>query len=891
MTYQSRRIWAAAGIILALLFVSPAPAQDPSARDEWQALNRQVMEAYHAGEYARGADLAERAYEVAVDAFGETHPDTLGSLNNMAFLYSRQGRYGEAEPLYARALELSRQTLGETHPQTLGSLNNMAGLYSRQGRYGEAEPLFARALELRRQTLGETHPDTLQSLNNMASLYSRQGRYGEAEPLYARALELSRQTLGETHPDTLISLNNMAFLYYNQGRYGEAEPLYARALEVRRQTLGETHPDTLTSLNNMAVLYRRQGRYEEAEPLYARALELRRQTLGETHPDTLQSLNNTALLYSRRGRYGEAEPLLARALELRRQTLGRAHPDTLLAHLNTAVNLAAQARPAEAARLLSAMEGPLLDWLGAEIYSTDSTAVARQLVASQRSYLSVALSLAIAHPDQERAHETAASALLRFKGLQAEEEAVIARLVRRGRDPQAGALAVEIRELRATLAKAFHGGVGPQQVEALTQALDTKERALGRLSRDYRDQLKVREANLTDLQGALEGGAVLVEFSRYQLVDFQKWTLGANRWAAVVVQGYDRVEAIDLGPVAGTDDLVGPLIAGGADAQDAGRALYDRLIAPLGLGPDDRVVIAPDGLLHLVPFHRLVMPDGRYWAETATLRQVQSGRDLLRPRHDRPATGLLAIGGVDFDGAPLQVASAKGAARSAGSDPLAGEVERSRAAAAEMLRGGFAKLPGSAREVDEIQALYRVARPAEPLDVWKRSEASEARLLAQTRPPRVLHLATHGFYRAATGAADRPMLLAGIALAGANQALSEAGEDGILYALEAQSLNLEGTELVVLSACETAQGVIGHGEGIYGLVRALRTAGARNVLVTLRTVGDRSAAAFMKTFYTRWLSQPSGRSDPARALEDTRRHYIANDPDFDWTPFVMVGAG
>ena len=136
------------------------------------------------------------------------------------------------------------------------------------------------------------------------------------------------------------------------------------------------------------------------------------------------------------------------------------------------------------------------------------------------------------------------------------------------------------------------------------------------------------------------------------------------------------------------------------------------------------------------------------------------------------------------------------------------------------------------------------------------AEAGEARLAGHVPPPRVLHLATHGFYRAAANAAARPMLLAGVALAGANRALTTPGEDGILYALEAQDLNLEGTELVVLSACETAQGVVGHGEGVYGLVRALRTAGAQNVLVTLRPIGDKATVEFMRIFYSRWLSQP-----------------------------------
>ena len=100
--------------------------------------------------------------------------------------------------------------------------------------------------------------------------------------------------------------------------------------------------------------------------------------------------------------------------------------------------------------------------------------------------------------------------------------------------------------------------------------------------------------------------------------------------------------------------------------------------------------------------------------------------------------------------------------------------------------------------------MYRRARRDEPVEVWTKAQAGEARLKALARPPRVLHLATHGFYRAPSTPQDRPLLLAGVALAGANRALEDAGQDGVLHAIEAQDLDLEGTELVVLSACETA---------------------------------------------------------------------------------------
>ena len=178
------------------------------------------------------------------------------------------------------------------------------------------------------------------------------------------------------------------------------------------------------------------------------------------------------------------------------------------------------------------------------------------------------------------------------------------------------------------------------------------------------------------------------------------------------------------------------------------------------------------------------------------------------------------------------------------------------------------------------------------MEVWEGADASEARLRAREGPPRVLHLATYGFYRPAGAPPDQPML-SGVALAGANRALHNTGRDGVLHDVETQNLDLEGTELVVLSACETAQGRIDHGEGVSGLVRALRTAGARYALLAPRPVSDAGAADFMGRFYRHWLGQ--GRSDPAAAFRAAQLEAMgaasagASRRDQIWAHFVLVG--
>jgi CHAT domain-containing protein len=262
---------------------------------------------------------------------------------------------------------------------------------------------------------------------------------------------------------------------------------------------------------------------------------------------------------------------------------------------------------------------------------------------------------------------------------------------------------------------------------------------------------------------------------------------------------------------------------------------------------------------------------------------LQTARDLLRSNPDNLAQGLLAVGGIDFGAVPIDTAQQDS------SFFVAAGLDRSRAitSAATTFRDGFAQLPASADEAKDITEWYRLLRPNEPVEMWSGANASKGRLMALRVPPRVLHLATHGFYR--PNESREPMLLSGIALAGANLELAGAGTDGILFALEAEGLNLDGTELVVLSACDTAQGSLDYSEGVFGLARALRTAGARNVLVTLWKLNDGEAHDFMVDFYKNWLAQ--SRSDPAKALRDTQLSWMKQDNRRNprtWAPYVLI---
>jgi CHAT domain-containing protein len=389
----------------------------------------------------------------------------------------------------------------------------------------------------------------------------------------------------------------------------------------------------------------------------------------------------------------------------------------------------------------------------------------------------------------------------------------------------------------------------------------------------------VQTANLGDVQASLPAGAVLIEFRQFRQVDFRTGKLGEPRFAALLLSGFDEPVVADLGPVSELH-LQGTVVS-----DETAGVLYQKLFAAFEqkLAAATAVYIAPDGILNLVPFAQLKLADGRrYWGERQEVHLLQTGRDLLRPDPDRPARGLLALGGIDFGAAAVKAKTSDSIFLATGSDH-AGAITR----AAGTFRDGFAQLPASGDEANKVKEWYQRMRRDEPAEVWSGADASKTRLMALKSPPRVLHLATHGFYL--PGESREPMLLSGIALAGANRELASTGTDGILFALEAQGLNLDGTELVVLSACDTAQGSVDYSEGVFGLARALRTAGARNVMVTLWKLNDGEARDFMIAFYKTWLSQV--RSDPAKALRETQLSWLKEDAKRDprmWAPYVLV---
>ncbi len=738
--------------------------------------------------YREAEPLFKRALATNERVLGPEHPNTLQSVNNLAELFKSQGRYEEVEPLHKRALAARERVLGPEHPDTLISVDNLAGLFQAQGRYGEAEPLIKRALATNERVLGREHPDTLISVDNLAGLYEAQGRYGEAEPLLFRALAARERVLGAEHPATLESVNHLAGLYHTLGLYESAEPLYKRALAARENVLGPEHSDTLISVDNLAALYRSQGRYREAEPLHKHALATNERVLGPKHPNTLKSINNLALLYQAQGRYEESEPLYKRALAASEQVLGRDHPFTSTTQLNLAFTLINQRKFDKALHELRRLDTQLRAFMGLQLATTEKQRVKRQLLATQSTLQDVVFTLAVRHPMRDTVR-LAADIILRWKRLAGEEEAVVARLARTSQDRRVVDLAQKTRVARARLSHLVNlpepngAAIASQRVE-----LEGLETMLAQLSRNFRRQVASRSIKWQSVQRALTPGSALLELRAYRPVNFKSGELGDHHWVALLIPADlgdgAALRVVDLGPVANSLHALAALRSDEAStARGVGLAptkapaldAYANLFGKLdtALAGYETLYIAPDGHLDLVAFARMLLPDGRYWIERQELRQVRSGRDLLPNPTASEATGMVVFGGIDYERF-IDTEEAYRSERSeaaAHGQSLSADVQLALNHRRRAEYGNFAKLKHTASEARTVARYYRdyYSRKAQ---VHIGVAASEARLKNLTPPPRVLHLATHGFFLEGRRAhTERPLTLAGLAFAGANRGL------------------------------------------------------------------------------------------------------------------------
>jgi CHAT domain-containing protein/Tfp pilus assembly protein PilF len=877
-------------------------AHGPNHVEVAQSLNNLAV-LYHAqGKYEQAEQSYGRALSIRETVLGKEHVAVADTLNDLANLHVSLVKYGQAEPLYQRSLQIYQQTYGQEHPTVAQALNNLAILYVYQGKYAEAEPLYQRALKIYETVNGSNHPDVANALNNLALLYNAQGRFAAAEAMHQRSLKTREAAFGTNHPAVAQSLFNLANLYGQQEKYAEAEPLHLRSLQIRELVHGKDHFEVADSLNGLANLYLAQGLADKAEPLYARGIKISEAVFGKNHPVVAHSLQGQAMIAIVRDQFEPAEELLQRAIEILRARLGKDHPETASAVYRLAALYGRQQRNADAVRMceraLRSLHRHTVTVLPVLSEREQLDYLEMYFGSTLRSSLSLALTDSVRDENRMRM----ASWLLNGKALAMESLAERLILARDNTSKEASNALAELEDVRRQLARLTlgDGGADRGRLEALRQREERLEASLHGF--DTRSQRDDPWFEIDELRQKLPAKGVLVDIVRIDVTNFQAKSKETEklpaRYIALLTTRLADVQIVDLGPA---DAIEKAIHAARQELSEAPQRINEQgepqaeeelrqpmeALARLVLHPllphianAEQWIISPDSNLWLVPWAALPLTDGRFAIEGHRIQFVVSGRDLiLNPlKLDRKPSAPLVLADPDFDLNLPQRALASNETRSLANGLKLGQVRR---------------LPGTATEAEALAPkLERFAGVAPRVFTDEKAQTSVFR---STRAPQVVVLATHGFFLPDQEKnVDNPLLRCGLLLAGCNRA-PLAGEDqdtGVLTGLEIVGIDLRGTELVVLSACETGLGDVRNGEGVAGLRQAFQLAGAESVVASLWQVPDRATALLMVAFFE---NLAAGRSK-ADAMREAQLAMIQSSRDksgvahpFFWAAFTVTG--
>ncbi|MBM4259562.1 MAG: CHAT domain-containing protein [Deltaproteobacteria bacterium] len=916
-------------------------------------LRDQMIKLFEQGQYAQAAQIGDRLLVQIEKDVGLDNDAGAKFLDFQGEIHIKLGKYIEAIAFLERAVAIRQKILGAGHWETALSMNNLGFAHFAAGQPETALPLLQQAAAIVEKTKGPDHPHLARILSDLGLVWGSLVDFDKALTTLWRALAIKEKALGSEDPALAAILNNIASTLVlrihktdraakdTEQEINQAISLVERAVRIREKALGPEHPDTALLLSHLGQTYMsaKTEYFEKGVELLRKALAIQEKYLGPNHLQTLmtrEALTPPLTL--------EALPRLQQILERLEQTMGHNHPDTIITRGKVASLYKNKARVDKRKEDYQHAFQLFLQNVHAEEPRLQQTLnilpenQKRKLIESTINNYHVTLwRIRQALKDDQDAVREGFQLVLFRKGLVLDLQSQTQQIVMANLKGEALKSWHRLNQYRSELARALLNTQQSQDIStkdprtALQAAIEQEESFLAQYSSTMTQTIAAWKVTVAEIAQRLSQDSALIEFVR--VWDYSKSWWGRSimeldfltYYVAFVLTSDNHVTMVDLGRI---DYKVEPhFIADNLTFQrdlkdhtvktdEELERLYDVILRPLipALRGRKRLIISPDGNLNKVPFVALRTPKGRYLIEDMTVSYVTSGRDLLRGESEaKPTTDLLLVANPAFDNQ---------------------EVLRTVTNPEEALRAGdygehFTPLPGTAQEAQIIPTLI-IGKQV----VLQEEEATESAVRA-SQAAKVLHLATHGFFlkdddlaseplfmpqtistrfergkggvagvatpRRGPESAINPMIRSGLALAGANHAKDiKTGDDGILTALEVTGMNLSGTDLVVLSACETGVGDVQVGEGIYGLRRAFVMAGAKNLVMSLWAVNDKITLQQMEEFYRGYTAGES----PAVALRNAQLKSIATlreqtkaqlgepiAPVRLWAPFIVQQTG
>ena len=861
------------------------PATPESAKPAGKSTNQAIV----------GADAVAQAREALrkadADHPGNT-PEVAKALDNLISQIIDSGTSdAETLALTMRQVMVQEAIAGPRSKAYVTALDTEADVMVGLNRSPDARVIAEQALEIGQKQFPDAQ-ETASAANALGRVCALLGDFPCAVKAHGVSVDLARKIGGENSEDLMAALNNMGAMKSRMGDADGAIKAQEEALAIAYKL--SPHDDHIGVIeNNLGSNYMKARNFDKAAEHLNRAVEMLSRLYGPESQRLMQVNRNMAKLYTLTGQF----PLAWKTFEFSLKNNFEQIDAHAANHAAFAQSLAQGGNPQRAIE-----EGLTSARMSREIFVLQArTLPERQALAYDATRphgLDTSISVLLKHP--ELPNSDIYQEVVRSRALVADEMARRQKNLNATNDPEVARLLTDLNQARIDLLAAEHmpssKGGDEERVQAANARMEGIERALAERSAAMRSDERIYQVTLDDLRHNLPAGSVLISYVRYQQRAVDKLDPSeaeASSYVAFVLRpGSSAIHVFNLGDASSLDNLVLKARAfanmqahsdglgstrNERSYREVALAIRQRIWDPLKaeIGNARLALVVADGTLNLIPFAGL--PDGKgYLVERGTvIHTLSSERDLV-PTEPRPRKlGLFAIGSPSFelseDRAP--VSTLRGATPSC---DAFNQIQ-------------FQPLPGTAVEVSDIGSSWRRWNGAEPSQLVTGDDATLSRFLEDAAHSRVLHVATHAFLLEKSCGSGNPLLHSGLVFAGG----SHGGAQSILTAQQIASLDLGGVDWAVLSACNTGNGELHDGEGVLGLQRAFRVAGAHSVIMTLWPVDDEAARKFMHELYSERLGNHASTADAvwlsARKVLLQRRAAGVSTHPWYWAGFVGSG--
>lgn len=858
----------------------------------------------HSSQYARSIELqgricmekdeyetAENFLKTAQNIYEKENPKSLTIATNLVYqgqLYSNQGYYTAAEALFRKARFIfHKQTDVPTEHRAM-LLLGMGELYTKLHNYKKAVDIFNELIYLSQKAYGKEHPYIAKSDFYLGSIFLETGYGKNAKPHVFAAHESFSNYYGQRHSKTLLAKSLLAKYYTFTQQNDKADSLYKLILEQLEFNSEEKHIVNSKIEAGLASHYYRLGTYDEAIDLHKRSLDVIKEFLENSHPFYIQTINDLSFLYWASGKNHLAENYFERSTTNYINQFNRYFA------------------------FLSEQEK-------SHFYHD-----IRLFFDKYNSYI-------ISHlKDNPDLTKNMYNNQLATKALLFHTSQGIRKQVMQTNDPKLQEKHKNWIRMKDHLSKLYKlvEEDGSEENEQLLDSLEEKANSIEKeislrieLNKTKGENV-LQEYKWDDIQKSLAADEASVEIIRVQ--EFEpnyggKFNQEIYYVALIITKNTKKRPAIIV--LKNGKDLEGKLlryyrnsIQYNMDDKLSYLHFWEPIKASKHLQNINKIYISCDGVFNQININTLIHPETyKTVFEEQDIHLVSNTKDIVRLKTITEKTNgkTILMGYPDY-----YHSQKKGFTVPKNKEYITNHVQhrtRGHHDLQDIVRGGkIMELPGTKIEIEEVSKIF--SSQNEPHDIYMGTEANEAKLKTIENPA-VLHIATHGYFLSDMEEVEdsllsdtmvfesfkeNPLTRSGIMLMGAGHAYSdetleqelnavkkaENYEDGILTAYEALNINLSGTDLVILSACETGLGEVKNGEGVYGLQRALQTAGAKSVIMSLWKVSDQATKELMVNFYNEWVKN----HDKRKAFRSAQAKLKIDFPEaIYWGAFVMIG--